>query len=145
MLTFPNEDAPAALASRGGRRMRFLSHSRPLTLLALCVMTWTPGGAARAQTGQWSPEPSSLCGRDNALSLVRQQLDAAKAFDDAARRVAVMLRAADLLWPYRQDEAREAFAAAFELAARDFREHGDEPKREGLALSGDVAAHGNGG
>jgi hypothetical protein len=106
-------------------------------LPALCAAL-TSGGPARAQTGQWKPEPSSLCGRDNALSLVRQQLDAAKAFDDAARRVAVMLRAADLLWPYRQDEAREAFAAAFELAARDFREHGDEPKREGLALSVDV-------
>jgi hypothetical protein len=118
--------------------MRSLSHSRPLMLLALCVMTLPPGGFALAQTGQWSPEPSSLCGRDNALALVRQQLDAAKGFGDDARRVAVMLRAADLLWPHRQDEAREVFSAAFDLAARDFREKGDEPKQEGVALMVEV-------
>ena len=114
--------------------MRSLSYPRPFMLLALCAAALTPGGTAPAQTGPWAPEPSSLCGRDNALASVRQQLDASKAFDDSAQRVAVMLRAADLLWPYRQDEAREAFSAAFDLAARDFKEKGDEPKREGLAL-----------
>lgn len=117
--------------------MRLSPRPRIFAPLALCVVL-TPAGPARAQTGQWSPEPSSLCGRDNALALVRQQLDAAKAFDKAPRRVAVMLRAADLLWPYRQDEAREVFASAFDLAARDYRENGDEPKREGLALSVNV-------
>jgi hypothetical protein len=45
-----------------------------------------------------------------------------------------MIRAADLLWPYRQDEAREVFSAAFDLAARDSGEQGDEPKQEGPAL-----------
>ena len=114
--------------------MRSLSHSRLFVPLALCAAAFTPGGTASGQTGRWAPEPSSLCGRDQALASVRQQLDASKALGDAAPRVAVMIRAADLLWPHRQDEAREVFSAAFDLAARDFGEKGDEPQREGLAL-----------
>ncbi|MBV8859718.1 MAG: hypothetical protein JOZ02_22485 [Acidobacteria bacterium] len=118
--------------------MRSLSHLWVVILPALCVAL-TSGARAPAQTGvQWSPEPSSLCGRDNALALVRQQLDASKALNDDARRVAVMLRAADLLWPYRQDEAREVFSAAFDAAKRDFKEKGDAPRREGLGLLVDV-------
>jgi len=45
-----------------------------------------------------------------------------------------LLRAADLLWPHQQDRARTAFADAFELAEANFKEQGDEPKKEGLAL-----------
>jgi hypothetical protein len=73
--------------------MRFSSHSRAFVLLALCAAASASGATASGQTGQWATEPSSLCGRDHALALVRQQLDAAKAFGVAARRVAVMIRA----------------------------------------------------
>lgn len=111
--------------------MRLLPRPGLLVLPALCPAL-TLCGPARAQTGQWKPEPSSLCGRDSALALVRQQLDAAKAFDNAARRVAVMLRAADLLWPYRQDEAREVFAAAFDLAEFCLQRAAEQEKKKAV-------------
>ena len=97
-------------------------------LLALCAPGLTPGAGADAQTTPWKTEPSSLCGRDSALELVRQQLDAAKTFDDGVKRIAVLLRAADLLWPYQQQNARVVFAEAFDAAAQDFKEKGDDPK-----------------
>jgi hypothetical protein len=90
-------------------------------------------GSATAQSGSWTAEPSSLCSRDNALEIIREQVDAAKTFDDPAQSISVLIRAADLLWPYQQDKARATFTEAFDLAARDFKEKGDEPKRVGRA------------
>ncbi len=112
-----------------------LGFSRRLLMpLALCAAGLTACGAAAAQTAPWKAEPSSLCGRDNAVEMVRQQADAAKNFDDNVKRIAVLLRAADLLWPSQQQRARAAFAEAFEVAEREFKEKGDEPKKVGLAL-----------
>lgn len=108
--------------------------ARLLTLLALGAAALTAGAAASAQALQSAPEPSSLCGRDSALEIVRQQIDAAKTFDDPVQRIAVTIRAADLLWPYRQEDARAAFSEAFELAAKDFKLKGDELKKSGRAL-----------
>src|SRR5437588_7564600 len=78
-------------------------------VLLLALGTATLSGSATAQTGSWTAEPSSLCSRDNALEIIREQVDATKTFDDPAQRIAVLIRAADLLWPYRQDEARTTF------------------------------------
>src|SRR5687768_15838450 len=119
--------------TRRGLTIRVRGFSGRLVLpLALCVACLTPCRAA-AQTPPWKAEPSSLCGRDGALELVRQQIDASKTFDDSVKRITVMLRAADLLWPYQQAHARAAFAEAFELASKDFKEKGDDPKKVGAA------------
>jgi hypothetical protein len=58
--------------------------------------------------------------------LIRQQLSLTKAFNDTVQRVAVLVRAADLLWPYEQDKARAVFTEAFELATASEKEN--EPK-----------------
>jgi hypothetical protein len=120
--------------TRPGRsdRSHFISHGCA-TLLALAAV-WVLGGSARAQTEPWKAEPSPLCSRDSALEMIRGQIDSARNFDDPARRIAVLIRAADLLWPYQQERARAAFNEAFDVAARDFKEKGDEPKRGGRAL-----------
>jgi hypothetical protein len=107
---------------------------RSMSLLTLCVATLIVSGSAVAQSGSWTSTVSSLCSRENALGIIRQQIDATRAFDDPVQRIAVLIRAADLLWPYQQDKARTAFTEAFELAAQDFKERGDQPKREGRAL-----------
>lgn len=48
--------------------------------------------------------------------MIKQQTDFTKTFNDGIRRINVLLRAADLLWPYQHDRARAVFLEAFELA-----------------------------
>jgi len=80
---------------------------------------------------------SSLCDSENAISLIREQIELSKTLDNSVQRVSVLIRAADLLWKPREAQARNAFAEALEIAKRDYKEHGDAPKREGrLSVSG---------
>jgi hypothetical protein len=129
------------MLSSSGRQVTFAHSRKPSAVssrlfvtLALCAAASVSGGNASAQTAQTVPEPSSLCGRENALEIVRQQVEAAKTFEDAAQRIAVMIRAADLLWPYQPENARATFAEAFDLAEKDFKLKGDERKKSGRGL-----------
>jgi hypothetical protein len=79
---------------------------------------------------------SSLCTRENALTIVQQQIDFTKTFDDDVPRITVLIRAADLIWPFEEKRARAAYSDAFELAIRNFKEKGDAPRREGKLLLG---------
>ncbi len=65
---------------------------------------------------------SPLCSRDNALDMIKQQVELTKTFNSTIRRITVLIRAADLLWPYQQDRARAAFTEAFDLATQNERE-----------------------
>src|SRR5947209_7583583 len=126
------------------RRPARASHTRsPLTfnalcgcviLSVLCAFAVTPDKSASAQVRATPAGVNSSCSRDTALALVQQQVEASKLFDDQVKHIAVLIRAADLLWVYQQERARAVFAQAFELAAANFKEKGDEPKKEGLAL-----------
>ena len=86
---------------------------------------------AQAQKKSEATAPISSCNRNGALEIIRQQIDATKTFDNSVQRITVLIRAADLLWPYQQDKARAAFAESFGLAKQNFKEAGDEPRREG--------------
>lgn len=77
---------------------------------------------------------SALCTRENAVTIVQQQIDFTKTFDDDVPRITVLIRAADLIWPFEEKKARVAFTDAFELAMRNFKEKGDAPKLEGKLL-----------
>jgi hypothetical protein len=103
-------------------------HARTLTLflLTLCLLP----AAARAQVRGEADAPKVFCEPSRALALVREQLSEAKAFDDTARRIGVMTRAADMLWPRERSQARAVFAEAFELASSHYRERGDETRQE---------------
>lgn len=61
-------------------------------------------------------EKSPLCTRDNALEMIKQQVGVTRSFDNSVRRISVLNRAADLLWPHEQKRARAIFTEAFELA-----------------------------
>src|ERR1051326_550978 len=74
---------------------------------------------------------SSFCTRENAPTIGQEQSGLTKTFDDDVRRITILLRAADLIWPYQQVKARGAFSEAFEIATRNFKEQGDKTLREG--------------
>src|SRR2546423_10341839 len=60
--------------------------------------------------------------------MMRQQIDVTRTFDNAVRRITVLVRAADLLWPFQQDKARAVFTEAFELAVQNEKEKREKPK-----------------
>jgi len=81
---------------------------------------------------------SPLCNRQSGLQLIQEQLPLTKTFADVASRIRVLLRAADLLWPYRNEESRAAFTEALDLAIQDHKEKGDGTRREGIGLMAEV-------
>jgi hypothetical protein len=81
---------------------------------------------------------SPLCNRQSGLRLIQEQLPLTKTFADVASRIRVLLRAADLLWPYRNEESRAAFTEALDLAIQDHKEKGDGTRREGIGLMAEV-------
>lgn len=74
--------------------------------------------------------PKVFCDPSRAVAVVETQLSEAKAFAEPLKRIKVMTRAADLLWPYEQESARAVFSDAFDLASSYFRERGDEIRHE---------------
>ncbi len=94
-------------------------------LLTLCLASATDGQAQKKP----SVETSSFCTRDNAVDTAKQQILMSRTFDNPVQRIAVLLRAADLLWPHEQEKAMAAFMEAFDLAVQNFKAHGDEIRR----------------
>src|SRR6185503_14183368 len=90
----------------------------------------TVGTITSGQSRVPKSENSSLCILDNSVDLIRQQLELTKTFDSAPQRIAVLIRAADLLWIYQENKARSAFTEALELARQNFKEKGDKPANE---------------
>jgi len=121
-------------AARARRPLTLNSLRGCMILSVLCAFTFAPGRFASAQVTTAPAGVNSSCSRDSALVLVRQQIEASKLIDDQIKHIAVLIRAADLLWVHQQEQARAVFTEAFELAGTNFKEKGDEPKKEGLAL-----------
>src|SRR6266851_2886575 len=97
--------------------------------LSLCL---TLAFAASPSLGQVRKEdPPSSCQRDSALDLIGQQVDGTRLFDDMVKRIAVLIRAADLLWPIQENRARAVFSEAYDLAQENYKEKGDRPRNEG--------------
>ncbi|HYH85584.1 MAG TPA: hypothetical protein VEX60_08875 [Pyrinomonadaceae bacterium] len=99
--------------------------SQTLTLpLALPLLIFLAPAQARAQAKE--QKPKVFCDPARAAALVREQLSEAKAFDSPARRISVMTRAAELLWPFERQTARDIFTEAYDLAVKDFRQQKDD-------------------
>jgi hypothetical protein len=96
-----------------------------LILLALCLASTIFAQPQKKPAVETSP----LCTRDNAVDTTKQQILLSRTFDNAVQRIAVLLRAADLLWPHEQEKALTAFMEAFDLAVQNFKEKGDEVRR----------------
>ena len=54
--------------------------------------------------------------------MIKQQVALTRTFNDPIRRITVLIRAADLLWPYEQEKARTVFTEAFDLAKESEKE-----------------------
>ena len=89
---------------------------RTLTAVLIILSLAPQPSPARAQQAA----PADICDAGRALQLVREQLSEAKAFANGAKRAAVMVRAADLLWPFDEAQARAVFAEAFEVASAHY-------------------------
>lgn len=84
---------------------------------------------APAQSKSTDPEIPSLCNRENAIEAIQRQIDVAKTIDDQARRIAVLIRAADLLWVLKRGQARGAFTEAFDVAVQNEKDQENEKSR----------------
>lgn len=91
-------------------------------LLAIFALIVAPS----PQTFSQSPAPatgaSSLCSRDNATEMIKQQVEVTRTFDNAVQRITVLIRVADLLWSLEQDKARAVFKEAFEVSLQKEKE-----------------------
>ena len=103
----------------------------------ISLMIYLLSCSALAQQKPGNPV-SSLCGRDSAVQIVQEQIALTKTFDDPVKRIRVLIRAADLLWPHENVKARAAFVEAFDLAAQDHKEKGDGMRREGVGLVSEI-------
>ena len=97
-----------------------------VALIVLLCLPLSP--ALHAQQKSATAVSSQLCNRENAVDIAKQQIAQARTLDDVVQRIAVLIRAGDLLWPYEQEKALAAFLEAFDLAVQHFKEHGDEIK-----------------
>ena len=97
-----------------------------LALLLCLSVCATPAIHAQKRT---EVTTSSLCTRDNALDTTKQQILLTRTYDNAVQRIAVLLRAADLLWPHDQEKSLATFMEAFDLAVQNFKENGDQVQR----------------
>jgi hypothetical protein len=94
---------------------------RCVVLPALCVFTASHRIPAQSKSAESEALP--FCNRSNAIDVIRQQIDVTKTIDDSTRRIAVLIRAADLLWSVQQEKARAVFTEAFEFATRSEKEN----------------------
>ena len=101
---------------------------RCLLLLTVCIVGINPRHQILAQSKSAGTGAASLCNRNNAVDMIRQQIDLTRTFEDAVRRITVLIRAADLLWHFQQDKARVAFTEAFELAVQNEKENSERSK-----------------
>jgi hypothetical protein len=102
-------------------RLHFLGTSichRRTFLLVLCLV------ALSAQPIFCQKEPKrtaspTRCDREAAIQTIQQQIDLSKTIDQVTRRIPILIRAADLLWPFNQAKARATFNDAFQLATQE--------------------------
>jgi hypothetical protein len=91
-------------------------------------------GEVLAQPKPANTPKSALCTRDNALELIKQQVSLTRTFDNSVRRITVLIKAADLLWPHEQSRARAVFTEAFELAIVTENENENEKRGSRVLL-----------
>ncbi|HEX7956205.1 MAG TPA: hypothetical protein VF508_04635 [Pyrinomonadaceae bacterium] len=108
---------------------------------ALLIALLVAQPAAAQTRPERPPEAPPACDAERAVRLVRQQLMDSRALADGAKRADVLTRAADLLWPFDEAQARASLAEAFEVASSYYREHGEEvvrlaPKRADATYPG---------
>ncbi len=79
--------------------------------------------------GQEVNSENDLCNQEYAQFLVSQQVGDSRTIREADKRIKILARSADFLWPYDEPTARGHFAEAYKIAVDNFREKGIETKK----------------
>lgn len=96
-----------------------------IPLLALFIVTIiSTTGFAQVNSAE-----NEFCHEDYAKFLVAQQVTESNSVSDAPKRIKILIRSADFIWPYDEDAARKHFADAFNAAIAHFRERGYESRK----------------
>jgi hypothetical protein len=80
-----------------------------LVAFTLCTVS-----ATTAQSPKQPTATSPLCTRTHAIDNTKEQILFTRTFDRGVQRIAVLLRAADLLWSHDQERSVTTFMEAFE-------------------------------
>lgn len=91
--------------------------------VAICLLLFLTIAEGQKTKPLESNSPS--CTKQNAMDLINQQILTSRTFDHAVPRIAVLIRAADLLWPHQKDKALAAFMEGFDLAVQDFKQNSE--------------------
>lgn len=95
-------------------------------------------GRAKHPTPDAQSKKAERARRLQAINLLVETADKARAFDDLFYRARVQMLAADALWPYDAVQARAIFRRAWEAAAASDKAEQEETARETGALPGAV-------
>lgn len=106
------------------RRLRWQASMRnKATNLAVIYLVLMLGPIEILAQSKAGAGKSPLCTRENALDMIKQQVDVTKTISNPLPRITVLIRAADLLWPHEQERARAVFTQAFEIASESEKEN----------------------
>ena len=100
-----------------------------VVLLGVCILGVIPRRQVLAQSKPSGAGKSALCTRDNAFEMIKQQVNLTRTFNNSVQRIAVLVRAADLLWPYDEAKSRGVFTEAFDLANESEKENDQKAPR----------------
>lgn len=100
-----------------------------VVLVGACTLGLIALPQALAQSKPVGVAKSRLCSQDNAFEIIKQQVDLTRTLSNTVRRITVLVRAGDLLWPYEPDKSRAVFTEAFELATESEKENEQKDPR----------------
>jgi hypothetical protein len=105
-------------------------HISPHVRLLLFILLSASLNTVIAQQKK-SREQKPICDQQRAIAIVEKQAEDARTFEKGDEAVKVMIRSADLLWPYREKEARSIFSEAYDLAGSYYKNNPQDFKQDG--------------
>jgi tetratricopeptide (TPR) repeat protein len=81
-----------------------------------------------------SERKTVICDKARAIDLTEKQIEGGRSLEKTASMIAVMVKAADLLWPYKQKKARSTLSDAFLIAQQDYKIKGDQTRMDGRLM-----------
>lgn len=102
------------------------------SLLVICLLF-----LSFAEAQERSPE-DDLCNEEYAGFLVSQLVSESRAVREPEKRIRILMRSADFVWPFAETDARDYFTEAYKAAVAHYREKGIEDKTpsRGLMIPG---------
>ncbi len=84
-----------------------------------------------ATPSQITAELDERCNQENSIALVTQLVEESRSVAESHKRIKILIRSAEFLWPFDEPTARVYFTDAFKVASDHFRDKGFETKKVG--------------